>query len=188
MIGEWSYFKEHFSSEICDKIIKKSLEIVEEPATLGPQSTRTSDDYRRSSVRWIRRSNEWNWLYSELDKLVAAANNSWFGVDYRYLPEIQFASYDSKNQGCYKQHKDTHFISPLKTHRKLSFTVQLSDPTSYDGGDLEFIDVNHKPNAENLRARGTVCVFPSLIYHEVKPVTSGIRYSLAGWYEGAHWR
>ena len=153
MNGEWSYFKEHFSSEVCDKIIKNSLEIDEEPATLGSQSTRTSEEWRRSSVRWIRRSNEWNWLYSEIDRLVALANNSWFGVDYKFLPEIQFATYNSENQGCYKQHKDTHFITPFKTHRKLSFTVQLSDPSSYTGGDLEFIDVSHTPIAENLRSQ-----------------------------------
>jgi PKHD-type hydroxylase len=188
MNGEWSYFKEHFSSEVCDKIIKKSLEIKEAPATLGAQSNRTSEEWRRSSLRWIQRSNEWNWLYSEIDKLVAQANNYWFNVDYKFLPEIQFASYDAENQGCYKQHKDTHFITPFKTHRKLSFTVQLSDPGSYEGGDLEFVDVSHKPNAENLRSRGTVCIFPSLVYHEVKPVTSGIRHSLAGWYEGPRWR
>jgi PKHD-type hydroxylase len=188
MISEWAYYKQHFTSEQCNQIIQEALKIPSQDGTLGPSSIRTDTDWRRSTVRGITRSPNWSWLYLEIEKLVAGANKQWFNVDYSYLPEIQFAQYDAENQGCYKFHKDTHIVSPLSTHRKLSFTVQLTDSSSYQGGDLKFIDVAAHPKAENMRLQGTVCVFPSIIYHEVTPVTHGTRFSLAGWFEGPRWR
>jgi PKHD-type hydroxylase len=188
MISEWAYYKQHFTPEQCDKIIFEAFKIPSQNGTLGPQSIRTNNDWRRSTVRGIVRSPLWSWLFLEVEKLVSAANSQWFNVDYSYLPEIQFATYDAETQGCYKFHKDTHIVSPLPTHRKLSFTIQLSDPSDYEGGELKFIDVASHPKEENLRLRGTVCVFPSIIYHEVTPVTLGTRHSLAGWFEGPRWR
>ena len=187
MNGEWAYFKEYFTPIECDTIIKQALELPERPATLGVSSVKTDDEWRRSSIRSIIKDTTWSWLFSKLDKLVASANREWFNVDYTYLPGIQFATYDSSNLGCYKRHQDV-FLAPIPTHRKLSVTVQLSDPDTYEGGDLRFLDIGIHPKYENIRARGTVCVFPSLIFHEVTPVTSGIRHSLAAWYEGPRWR
>lgn len=187
MNGEWAYYKEYFTPDICDKIIEQALLIPDKEGTLGPSSIRTDNDWRRSSIRGIFKDQTWSWLFDELDSLVKKANDYWFKVDYNYLPGIQFATYNSQNLGCYKRHQDV-FLAPLPTHRKLSITVQLSDPDTYQGGDLKFLDVGQHPNPANIRARGTVCVFPSLIFHEVTPVTQGIRHSLAGWYEGPRWR
>lgn len=187
MIGEWAYIKSYFTPEQCDKIVQEALKLSEYEATLGPSSIRKDNEWRRSTLRTIVRNPTWNYLFNELDKVVAQINDQWFQVEYNFLPGIQFATYDSTTQGFYKRHQDV-FLAPLKTQRKLSVTVQLSDPNSYEGGDLQFLDVGHHPKPENIRARGTVCVFPSIIFHEVTPVTKGIRHSLAGWYEGPHWR
>lgn len=187
MIGEWAYIKSYFTPEQCDSIIQEALILPEQKAKLGPSSDRVDNEWRRSSIRAITRKSAWIYLFNELDKVVESINNQWFQVDYKFLPAIQFATYDGENQSFYKRHQDV-FLAPLPTQRKLSVTVQLSDPDSYCGGDLQFLDVGHYPKVENLRARGTVCVFPSIIFHEVTPVTKGIRHSLAGWYEGPHWR
>jgi PKHD-type hydroxylase len=187
MIAEWSYFKAHFTPQQCDKIISTALELPEIDGKLGPSTDRVDNEWRRSKIRSIPRTESWIWLYREIDLLVAEANNRWFNVDYKFLPGIQFASYSDKDLGCYKRHQDT-FLAPLPTHRKLSFTIQLSDPSTYEGGELNFLDVCSLPNKENIRLQGTVCVFPSIVFHEVTPVTKGIRHSLAGWYEGPHWR
>lgn len=188
MISEWAYYKQHFTPDQCNQIINEALKLPSQEGTLGPQSVRTDNSWRKSTIRGIIRSPSWAWLFLEVEKLVAAANRQWFNVDYTYLPEIQMACYEAETQGFYKPHKDTHIISILPTHRKLSFTVQLSDPDSYEGGDLKFVDVASHPRPENMRLQGTVCVFPSIIYHEVTPVTEGVRYSLAGWFEGPRWR
>jgi PKHD-type hydroxylase len=187
MIGEWAYIKSYFTPEQCDSIIQEALILPEQKAKLGPSNDRVDNEWRRSSIRAITRNPSWIYLFNELDKVVESINNQWFQVDYKFLPAIQFATYDGENQSFYKRHQDV-FLAPLPTQRKLSVTVQLSDPDSYQGGDLQFLDVGHYPKVENLRARGTVCVFPSIVFHEVTPVTQGVRHSLAGWYEGPHWR
>ena len=71
--------------------------------------------------------------------------------------------------------------------RKLSVSVQLSDPNHYKGGNLEFADFIGTPEQKYLRPKGTVIVFPSFIPHQITPVTEGVRHSLVGWYEGLHW-
>jgi PKHD-type hydroxylase len=74
--------------------------------------------------------------------------------------------------------------------RKLSVTISLSDPKTYKGGELEF-DFRNKDNSKNgvsniqeckeIKRKGSVVVFPSHLWHRVKPVTKGIRYSLVVW-------
>ncbi|MEQ8558047.1 MAG: Fe2+-dependent dioxygenase [Henriciella sp.] len=63
----------------------------------------------------------------------------------------------------------------------LSFTLFLSDPESYDGGELNMMlpagDFDAKP------AAGTLILYPSGALHQVKPVTSGSRLACVGWIE-----
>ena len=71
--------------------------------------------------------------------------------------------------------------------RKLSVTCSLSDPKDYKGGELEFDFRNMDPDKQSIRkcaeisSRGSIVVFPSHVWHRVKPVTKGIRYSLVIW-------
>lgn len=69
--------------------------------------------------------------------------------------------------------------------RKLSFTVQLSDPSSYAGGDLE-LAVHHLTgtNVAGLRTQGTLLLFPSFLVHRIAPVTAGVRHAIVGWLHG----
>jgi PKHD-type hydroxylase len=147
-----------------------------------------NDDIRRSQIRWIQRKQEWQDLFVTIDKLVAQANIDFFRVEYNYLPIIQFTEYDYAYQGTFARHQDCFLTVHSEHQRKLSFSIQLSDPDSYEGGDLEFTDVGIVPKAQNMRQQGTVIIFPSIIFHQVTPVTKGMRYSLVGWYEGTPWR
>jgi len=64
-------------------------------------------------------------------------------------------------------------------------TVNLSEPSGYQGGDLEFMNgVGQLLAQPQLRDQGSVVVFPSTVGHQVTPVTSGTRYSLVGWMVG----
>ena len=69
--------------------------------------------------------------------------------------------------------------------RKLSVTINLSDPAEYEGGDLEFLNgVGQLLTQPELRERGSVVVFPSTLGHRVTPLTGGVRYALVGWMVG----
>ena len=74
------------------------------------------------------------------------------------------------------------------SQRKLSVTVQLTNPVNYDGGDFIFTKGIITPSQIELKQQGTILIFPSFIYHKILPVTRGTRYSLVGWYEGNKWR
>ena len=86
--------------------------------------------------------------------------------------------------------------------RKLSSTIQLSDPDDYEGGNFQYIDTNGvfdklsiNPRVYNVdehvqtvpfsaKKRGSLIVFPSYMYHQVKPVPRGTRISLVSWFHG----
>ena len=75
--------------------------------------------------------------------------------------------------------------------RKLSVTCQLTDGSEYKGGELEFDFRDYNPNmrdeskhlvqAKEILPKGSIIVFPSYLWHRVKPVTKGVRYSLVVW-------
>ena len=65
--------------------------------------------------------------------------------------------------------------------------IQLTDPSTYKGGDFEMYDLNQYPDKEEIRTQGTVSFLPSFIPHAALPVTEGTRYSLAVWFEGPKW-
>jgi len=70
-------------------------------------------------------------------------------------------------------------------------TCQLTDGSEYSGGELEFDFRNYSPNmrdeikhlrkAKEILPKGSIIVFPSFVWHRVKPVTAGTRYSLVVW-------
>ena len=81
---------------------------------------------------------------------------------------------------------DLGYKNPNNAVRKLSFTMQLSDPADYNGGELR---IKHGSEPDIARKnRGAITFFPSYVMHEVTPVTRGTRKSIVGWVTGPHWR
>ena len=64
----------------------------------------------------------------------------------------------------------------------------MSDGKEYKGGDFEVdfrnMDPDKKANTKvvkEIRPKGSVVVFPSDLWHRVKPITKGVRHSLVIW-------
>ena len=77
--------------------------------------------------------------------------------------------------------------------RKLSMTLNLTDPDDYSGGDLKFDFGPHMgrgrfKTCKEIRPRGSIIIFPSFIHHQVTPVTKGTRYSAVIWSLGRPFR
>ena len=70
--------------------------------------------------------------------------------------------------------------------RKLSFTLQLSSPDEYEGGNVQFIDETNKKYIAP-RQRGAIILFDSRVRHRVLKVTKGTRRSIVGWVVGPRW-
>ena len=184
---QWLYFKGTLDSQWCDDFVKyctDSYEPVE--STIGFNKQSAKSDYRECDIRWLDSSREKE-LTTMLWSYVDRANRDSFDVDVRYINELQFTTYKGKNEGRYGWHHDVDFKNPLPHHRKLSLTLQLSDPSEYEGGEFEFENgIDKLP--DDVKEKGTVLIFPSFYKHQVKPVTSGTRHSLVTWVEGPHWR
>lgn len=78
---------------------------------------------------------------------------------------------------AYGAHVDNALIGGVRTD--VSFTLFLSDPESYEGGDL-IIDQPSGEEAFKLAAGGAVA-YPATTLHRVAPVTRGERLAAAGW-------
>ena len=106
------------------------------------------------------------------------------------IEPLQFTHYP-KN-GRYRSHTDWNGLSPQHQTRKLSFSLQLSNPDSYEGGNLEFDiprtpDINDEVWQSQLLAskkRGSMTIFPSFLKHRATEVTKGDRFALIGWIHG----
>ncbi|MDZ7789461.1 MAG: Fe2+-dependent dioxygenase [Xanthomonadales bacterium] len=79
----------------------------------------------------------------------------------------------------YGSHVDNALINGRRTD--LSFTLFLSDPASYEGGELVLEDSSGerawKPDV------GGLLLYPSTTLHHVAEVTSGERMAVVGWIE-----
>ena len=78
---------------------------------------------------------------------------------------------------AYGTHVDDALMSGKRTD--LSFTFFVSEPESYDGGEL-VIEGNDGENAIKLPA-GSVVVYPATSLHRVAEVTRGERLVVVGW-------
>jgi predicted 2-oxoglutarate/Fe(II)-dependent dioxygenase YbiX len=71
--------------------------------------------------------------------------------------------------------------------RKLSFSLLLSDPDTYEGGNLQIMNEAGKSYYAP-RQRGVIVLFDSRAQHRVKKITKGVRKSIVGWVVGPRWR
>ena len=77
--------------------------------------------------------------------------------------------------------------------RKISMTLNLTDPKQYEGGNLKFdlgphVKGDRYKICDDSRSQGSLIIFPSFTYHCITPVTSGTRYSLVFWCLGKPWQ
>jgi PKHD-type hydroxylase len=136
---------------------------------------------RQSTVWPLKMDSTTQWVPGRLGKLFAQANQRYKFELRGLLDAIQIAQYGVSDR--FDWHIDLG--RGQSSLRKLSVSVQLSDPGEYDGGDLEFQGLS---SIQNLRGRGTAIMFPSFLSHRVTPVTRGTRYSLVAWASGPAFR
>lgn len=151
----------------------------ERDAIVGQGSTLETSPNRDSLISFFEREAETEWIYQRiLGAIQEPSRRFWhFAVD--GFERAQFARYGPDQH--YDWHMDLGSQGPAM-YRKLSLSVQLSDPDSYAGGDLEFKLA--RGSEFGSRDRGTITIFPSYVLHRVNPVTEGQRCSLVLWVLG----
>ena len=179
------FFQQGFSSQELKRIEQgiQSLEL-HKAVLIGEEDSAV----RSSKVRWIPQDDNWFWLYEKLSNMIVEANNALWHFDLNNMPElIQFTEYYASENGHYTWHQD---IGPgMASRRKISITVQLSDPEQYDGGELQLWQGGLESGAITAhKGEGSVFIFPSYMMHRVTPVTRGVRKSFVLWVGGSHYR
>jgi PKHD-type hydroxylase len=194
------YFQSAIPPRICDDIIKYGLSQAETMARTGgygdreltKQEIKDMKRKRNSDLVWLNDA----WIYKEIQPYVNQANrNAGWNFEWDFSESCQFTKY--KLNQYYDWHCDSWdkpYVEegPIKGKiRKLSMTFQLTDGSEYEGGELEFDFRNYDPHmrdeskhlrqAREILPKGSIIVFPSFVWHRVKPITKGVRYSLVMW-------
>ena len=182
--------------EICETIINDLITQDLEPATVGSDDfSRDDPRVRKTSVYFVptdknKKVNQIVWHY------LKEANRAMFNYDLTYFQGLQFAQY--QDGGFYDWHIDSYTTNEPNKTRKLSLSLILTDPNTFEGGELEFYnggrpieeqnDKTGKQIKKDLKSRGTIVVFDSRDWHRVKPVVKGIRHSIVCWATGADFK
>lgn len=179
-VGQPTFVGDFITPAECNAIIASG------ERDLKLQAGKTEDhqvhqNLRNSEIGWLNPEGEHQWLFEKIRDCMNAVNSDWFRYDLNGFEGIQFTKYPYKagDSAFYSSHRDTAVL-PGGNVRKLSFTIQLSDPESYSGGDVVLYE-SLTDSAALSRAVGSISFFPSYTIHEVVPVSRGVRYSLVGW-------
>ena len=89
----------------------------------------------------------------------------------------------TEGEGHYGAHVDNAMMGggEARMRTDLSFTLFLSDPGEYEGGELM---VHAAGMTQSIKGKaGELVLYPSSSIHEVREVTSGTRVVAVGWIE-----
>jgi PKHD-type hydroxylase len=166
----------------CENLISYCQNYPVEQALVG-ETQQSNDRIRKSSIRWIPYNAESEKLLELIRNAVIKINRDYWNLELAgYTEPLQFTHYPAGN-GHYKWHMDSG--NGKLSLRKLSVVIQLSDPSTYEGGELQ-VQTEGRVIAD--KEQGNVIFFPSYMQHRVTPVTSGERYSLVLWISGPPYR
>jgi len=175
-----------FTKEECERIISITKNIYPNNASVGgtkeeqkiAKQIRSADVYNISSEVQENR-----WIFEKVIRAVKTLNDEHFKYDVSgIMSGLQLIHYrsDTDVKGHYDWHVDAG--NGNAATRKISFTAQLSDPSTYEGCDL-MVD-NHCHKVQAVREQGSISLFPSYMPHVVTPIVTGERYALVIWIHG----
>lgn len=174
--------------ELCDTIILEGDKLISDDGEIGYNNNQESycSKIRDTNISFFDPN---HWIYGiSLHYANIANQNAKWNFDLTYPQSVQYARYFPDQH--YIPHRDD-VISPNKTEmRKLSVAIQISDSSTYSGGDF-IIQCSQNKNmqrVEEFKNRGSVIVFPSILMHGITPITKGVRHSIVCWVIGPNFR
>ena len=203
---QYWYFNGVLPERFCDLVLQSGLGEERHKAYIGNMSERSDkltkeeleklNKKRHSDIAWL----DYKWIYRMINPFVEEANkNAGWNFNWDWTEQSQFTEYkpgqfygwhQDSNPFPYGEDKAPEYRGRI---RKLSCSILLNHPNEYEGGELQF---NLRNNVEDdqiltmteAQRKGSIIIFPSFVWHQVKPVTSGVRYSLVTWHLGNPWK
>jgi len=170
------------SNDECRALIDLRSKLRIRPGEISANGA-VNQEIRKCHIAWIPKHSEHEWIYDKIISFVDKRNKTYFKYDIVGLELLQYTVYDTPDDH-YNMHIDgDNKLLDNGYHRKLSFSVQISDPGTYEGSDLELWD-----RQIAAKEQGAITVFSSFRPHVVTPLRSGTRLAIVGWASGPPFR
>jgi PKHD-type hydroxylase len=177
-VNLYAFWNNAFSKEECQTIIN-----IAKNKGLIKGKTKEESDVRDSKISWLYPIDGMDWVFRRVTDITLNLNERFFKFDLFGLNEgFQFTNYEAPS-GKYGKHVDRGMNMSV---RKLSISIQLTNPEEYEGGELYLYDDDKGTLMD--KTQGTLIIFPSYVLHEVMPVTKGTRNSLVTWITGKQFK
>ena len=178
-VNLYAFWNNAFSKEECQTIIN-----IAKDKGLVKGTTMGESDVRDSKISWLYPVDKMEFVFRRVTDIVLNLNEKYFKFDLFGLNEgFQFTNYEAPS-GKYGKHIDRAINTSV---RKLSISIQLTNPEDYEGGELKLYDGEEEGTVMD-KSQGTLILFPSYVLHEVMPVTKGERNSLVTWVTGKQFK
>lgn len=182
-VNPWAYWDKVFTPAECKKIIDIATKKGKIDAEIGNKADGIIDkNIRNNKIVWLHET-DIPWVYETIAPKIISLNERFFRFDLDgIIEQMQFTEYNAPDNN-YVAHVD-RAMNMLP--RKLSISIQLTNPKKYEGGELELIN-SHNPEVMK-KDQGYMVAFPSFTLHKVNPVTKGTRHSLVIWVSGKQFK
>ncbi len=193
------YYFTDLPKDIIDILINDAMNQFDDSCEKSLLFEEKESNLRSSHNAWIPSE---HWITGFIMHYVNKANVTNFQYDLTNLDgHMQYTRYGpGETYGWHTDHglpdlfskeevnsKEGLVTDTTNYQRKLSFSLQLSGPDEYEGGNFQMID-----NSDRLfvapRTKGALIIFDSRTKHRVCRVKNGTRRSLVGWVMGPRFR
>jgi len=174
---------EFLDQRICEEIVAAMCSSESGPATLyGRTESSTIDNNIRRSLKCELSPTVANVVKKKLYEGISEVE-AHFSVKVRECEEPQFLHYRVGDFFVAHQDGNTGLLRLDQENRRVSVVLFLSSSDAHRGGELVFHDYREQRRfAFSMEKAGTLVAFRSETTHEVTPVISGERFSIACWY------
>lgn len=164
-----------FSKEECEKILNSSIEELWLPArVIGDGKLHVG---RRQKVR----GDVTGFPFMNIRSVTKKANDEIYDFNLLGIIDQDFPQVFKYSE---KEYYDWHFdLNIMMPSRKITFIINLTDPAEYQGGAIEFLNIDTADS--NIDEQGLCLIFPSYIPYRINPIKKGIKHILVGHIHGA---
>ena len=164
-----------FSKEECQQILNSSIEELWLPArVIGDGKLHVG---RRQKVR----GDVTGFPFMNIRSVTKKANDEIYDFNLLGIIDQDFPQVFKYSE---KEYYDWHFdLNIMMPSRKITFIINLTDPAEYQGGAIEFLNIDTAD--ANIDEQGSCLIFPSYIPYRINPIKKGIKHILVGHIHGA---
>ena len=136
----------------------------------------------KSNVKIIKWGKVKNLLPNVVDEALICNANT-FGYNIFPMLDLKYIHYNVyKPDSEYEWHLDCSFNEDRQNDIKLTMLIDVSDD-NYEGGEFQ-LNIGNELTLQEFKNPGDAVLFRSNTIHRVKPVTGGVRKSIALWFIG----